>query len=71
MNTIFGLYDFNLLRLNFGDTGTLLRGTFFLFVVILALHAFVNIRGSHLVARFNGISVWWHVARRRGRSSSS
>ena len=37
-------------------------GTFWLFVVILAFHALVNIAGSHLVARINGISVWWHVS---------
>ena len=30
-------------------------------MVILAFHALVNIAGSHLVARINGISVWWHV----------
>ena len=28
----------------------------------MALHAAINIGGSHLVARVNGISVWWHVA---------
>jgi amino acid transporter len=27
----------------------------------LALHAVLNIFSSHLVALFNGISVWWHV----------
>jgi amino acid transporter len=30
-------------------------------VIVLAFHALVNIAGSHLVARINGISVWWHV----------
>ena len=29
---------------------------------MLALHALVNIYSSHLVALFNNISVWWHVA---------
>ena len=29
---------------------------------IIAFHAAVNILGSHLVATFNSISVWWHVA---------
>jgi amino acid transporter len=31
-------------------------------VVILILHALVNIYSSHLVALFNNISVFWHVA---------
>jgi amino acid transporter len=30
-------------------------------VVILGLHAVLNIFSAHLVALFNGISVWWHV----------
>jgi amino acid transporter len=59
MNTVFGLYDFNLFN---GVHGNFLRGTFILFLAILALHAVMNIAGSHLVARFNSISVWWHVA---------
>ncbi|MCW3040164.1 MAG: amino acid permease [Solirubrobacterales bacterium] len=61
MNTLFGLFDFDLF--NGVETGKpFLHGTFFLFLIILALHAAVNIAGSHLVARVNGISVWWHVA---------
>jgi amino acid transporter len=61
MNTLFGLFDFDLF--NGVQTGkSFLHGTFFLFLVILALHATINILGSHLVARVNSISVWWHVA---------
>ena len=37
--------------LNFGDAAHALRETFVLFALILALHVFINIRGSHLVAR--------------------
>ena len=29
---------------------------------VLALHALINIYSSHLVALFNNVSVWWHVA---------
>ena len=29
---------------------------------MLTLHALINIYSSHLVALFNNISVWWHVA---------
>jgi amino acid transporter len=59
MNTLFGLYDFNLFN---GVSGNYLTGTFWLFVVIMVFHTFVNIVGSHFVAIFNSISVWWHVA---------
>jgi amino acid transporter len=59
MNVTFGAFDFNLFN---GVSGDFFSGTFWLFVVILAFHALVNIAGSHLVARINGISVWWHVA---------
>ena len=60
-NTTLGLFGINLF--NGEQTGkAFLHGTFWLFVVILALHAVVNIFTSHLVALFNSISVWWHVA---------
>jgi amino acid transporter len=58
---ILGLYDVNVLGLNFGDDAHALRETFVLFAIILTLHVIVNIAGSHLVASLNGISVWWHV----------
>ena len=59
MNVTFGAFNFNLFN---GVSGDFFSGTFWLFVIILAFHALVNIAGSHLVARINGISVWWHVA---------
>jgi amino acid transporter len=59
MNTVFGLYDFNLFN---GVSGNYLTGTFWLFVVILTAHTFINIVGSHFVAILNSVSVWWHVA---------
>jgi amino acid transporter len=59
LNLTFGTFDFNLFN---GVSGDFLSGTFWLFLVVLAFHALVNIAGSHLVARINGISVWWHVA---------
>jgi amino acid transporter len=62
LGIVLGLYNLDILGLNFGDDQHALRETFILFALILSLHVFVNIRGSHLVARFNGISVWWHVA---------
>ena len=62
LNTLFGLYDFNLFQGAASDPTNFARGTFVLFLVILALHAALNILGSHIVARINSISVWWHVA---------
>jgi amino acid transporter len=61
MNALFGLFKFNLF--NGEEVGKpYLHGVFFLFLIVLAVHATVNILGSHLVARVNSISVWWHVA---------
>jgi amino acid transporter len=61
LGVILGLYNVDILGLNFGDAAHGLRETFILFALILGLHVAINIRGSHLVAMFNGISVWWHV----------
>jgi len=58
---VLGLYKVNVLGLNFGDDQHALRETFVLFALFLALHVFLNIRGSRIVARLNGVSVWWHV----------
>src|SRR5436309_9026850 len=58
MNFTFGAFNFNVFN---GVSGDFLSGTFWLFLIILAFHVLVNITGSHLVARINGVSVWWHV----------
>ena len=47
--------------------GYSLKRVFLIFLVVLVLAALVNIFSSHLLAVLNNISVWWHVARRRGR----
>jgi amino acid transporter len=62
LGVVLGLYKVNILGLNFGDANHALRETFVLFVLFLVAHVTLNIRGSHLVARLNGISVFWHVA---------
>src|SRR3954464_1093558 len=62
LGAVLGLYGVNVLGLNFGDSAHALRETFVLFAILLTLHVILNIRGSHLVARLNGISVFWHVA---------
>jgi amino acid transporter len=42
--------------------GYSLSRTFLIFIIILILVSLVNIFSSHLLAIFNNISVWWHVA---------
>ena len=61
LGVILGLYNVNIFGMNFADSSNALQETFVLFVLLLGLHVLINIRGSHLVAVFNGISVWWHV----------
>src|SRR3954471_6218471 len=62
LGIVLGLYNVDVLGLNFGDSLHALRETFVLFAILLTLHVILNIRGSHLVARLNGVSVFWHVA---------
>jgi amino acid transporter len=59
--TLFGLWGWDLGFVNFADTQHVLAEIFWLFAIILVLHALINIYSSHLVALFNSISVWWHV----------
>ncbi len=62
LNATLTLYALNLGFANWGDSAHVLGETFFLFAVILTLHALINIYSSPLVALFNNISVFWHVA---------
>ena len=62
MNATLSLFGVNLGFANWGDTAHVLTETFLLFMVILTLHALINIYSSPLVALFNNISVFWHVA---------
>ena len=59
--TLLNLWSLDLGFMNFAD-GASLGETFVVFAVILILHAVINIYSSHLVALFNNVSVWWHVA---------
>ena len=61
LNVVLGLYEVNLLGVNFGDGAHILQETFLLFVLILLLHVTINITNTHLLSRINSISVWWHV----------
>jgi amino acid transporter len=58
-SSLFNLWSLDFI-INFAD-GVTLGEVFVVFVLLLVLHAVLNIFSSHLVALFNGISVWWHV----------
>ncbi|HMS63179.1 MAG TPA: amino acid permease [Solirubrobacteraceae bacterium] len=60
-NYLLSLYEANIFGMNFADDAHILAETFVLFALILGLHTLINIFSSPLVARFNSISVWWHV----------
>ena len=48
LTVILGLYNVNVLGVDFGDTKHLLSETFLMFALLLILHVFINIRGSRL-----------------------
>ena len=60
LNSVLALYNLHFI-LNFTTTNasTALHNTFVLFVLILALHALVNVFSSPLVALLNRVSAWW------------
>src|SRR5262245_52940937 len=59
-STLFNLWGLDLGFINFAD-GANVRDIFAVFLVLVVLHALVNIYSSHLVALFNNISVFWHL----------
>jgi amino acid transporter len=59
-SALFNLWSLDLGVINFAD-GASLGEIFVVFIVILALHAAINIYSSRFVALFNNISVFWHV----------
>ena len=61
LNVVLGLYEVNLLGVNFGDEAHILSEVFLLFALILTVHTIVNVRRTHLLSLVNSISVWWHV----------
>ncbi|HEX2388525.1 MAG TPA: amino acid permease, partial [Solirubrobacterales bacterium] len=61
-NSLLSLYGLDLGFINFGDTEHILLETFVLFALFLTLHSLINIFSSPLVAMFNNVSVFWHVA---------
>jgi amino acid transporter len=61
LSTLLGLYKVNVFGMNFGDDKHFLAEAFVVFLLLLTVHALINIYSSHLVALLNSISVWWHV----------
>ena len=61
LTNLFGLWGWDLGFINFADTEHVIQEIFWLYAVILALHALINIFSHRLLALFNAISVWWHV----------
>jgi amino acid transporter len=61
LNVVLGLYEVNILGVNFGDEVHILQEVFLLFALILILHTIVNVRRTHLLSMVNSVSVWWHV----------
>src|SRR3954469_21175844 len=59
-SALLNLWSVDLGVINFAD-GASLGEIFVVFVLILILHALVNIYSSRFVALFNNISVFWHV----------
>src|SRR3954452_1155451 len=59
--TLLGLYKVNVFGMNFGDSKHFLSEVFVIFVLLLGIHALINIYSSQLVAALNSVSVWWHV----------
>ncbi|MCB0865459.1 MAG: amino acid permease [Solirubrobacterales bacterium] len=60
--TLLNIYGLDLGFVNFGDADHVLLETFALFALFLLIHSLINIYSSPLVAMFNNISVFWHVA---------
>ena len=61
LNQLFGLWGWDLGFINFGDTEHVIQEIFWVYALILCLHALINIFSHRLIALFNAISVWWHV----------
>jgi amino acid transporter len=61
LTNLFGLWGWDLGFVNFADTKHIIQEIFWLYAIILVLHAMINIFSHRLIALFTSISVWWHV----------
>ena len=61
LTQLFGLWGWDLGFVNFADSEHIIQEIFWLYAIILVLHALINIYSHRLIALFTSISVWWHV----------
>src|SRR4051794_17548636 len=61
LTTFLGLYGVSIFGIDFASSKHFLANAFVVFVVLLIIHALINIYSSTLVAALNSVSVWWHV----------
>jgi amino acid transporter len=63
LDSTLSFYNLHFLGVNFATASvqSALHHTFVLFLLLLLVHALVNIFSSPLVALFTRVSVWWHV----------
>src|ERR1700735_4821485 len=63
LNSTLSFYGAHIAGVNFATASVQasLHHVFVLFVLLLIVHALINIFSSHLVSLFTQISVWWHV----------
>jgi amino acid transporter len=61
LTTLFGLWGWDLGFVNFGDSQHIIQEIFWVYAIILMLHALINIYSHRLIALFTSVSVWWHV----------
>src|SRR6476620_6278152 len=58
---LFGLWGWDWGFVNWADKQHVIQEIFWLYAVILVLHAAINIFSHKLISLFTSISVWWHV----------
>ena len=61
MNFLLGSLGVDVFGVNFTDGEHFLKETFLLFVIIILLHAILNITRTNFLALINNVSVFWHV----------
>jgi len=61
MDTLFSLYEVNVLGVNFADSEHILSETWLLFFLIMVFYTLVNIFGDRFLALMNNVSVGWHL----------
>src|SRR6476660_1250590 len=61
MSQLFGLWGWDWGFVNWADKQHIIQEIFWLYAVLLVLHAMINIFSHRLISLFTSISVWWHV----------